>query len=101
MLDTGRPRTFQVFELTNANLLVDVVSTSVGTATGSWADVPDLTGSPTLESADSVSLLLANIQIDAPDSTHRSADFRLAVDGTPEGGQIVARIIRKPIKDGN
>jgi hypothetical protein len=37
-----------------------------------------------------VSLLLANIQVAGTSSTHRSADFRLAVDGTREGGQIVS-----------
>jgi hypothetical protein len=70
------------------NNLVDIESTTGGSASGSWATVPDLSASGiTVQSTSSVVLLIATVTI-ADQSTDNGADFRFSVNGSPTGSPI-------------
>ncbi len=87
-LDTGRPRSFQIIELLDgeANLLVDIELTTSGTAPGTYANIPGFTASPTVDSAASVLLMIANMSTTlASDAT---ADMQFAVGGVREGPEM-------------
>ena len=89
-LDTGRSRGFTIVELLDgeANLLINVSSTSAGTAPVSYADIPSFTGTPTVASTDSILLFIANVMLDKTDNFQKTADMQFAVGGVREGPEL-------------
>ena len=85
--DASRRRTFQVVEITaNATFELDLISSSSESA-GSWANVPGLSSSYTVNGTDAIILMIANIQqLGAGDST---IDYSLGVDGVNEGAELI------------
>jgi len=64
VMDTARPRTFQVIEIeSDFSLEVDVESVSADSAAAGFTDMTDMTGSPDIDSTSSIVLLLANYTI--------------------------------------
>jgi len=85
-MDTGRVRSFQVIEVTaNASLLVDVESLTSEAAPGTYADMDAMTGSPSIDSVDSVVLVMANFTPLPGDN--ETADLFLTVGGTQDGNE--------------
>ena len=86
-MDTGRQRTLQVIDFeVDASILVDVISTTADDAPGTYADQDQMSGSPDIDSTDSVVLLLANYQPEA--DSDDSADNRFQVGGVQVGPEI-------------
>lgn len=86
-IDTANARTFQVIELLNADLLLDITSVTSGTAPGTYANIPALSGTPTVSAAASIVLMGMNVPI-VLDATDRTADFQFADGGTREGPEV-------------
>ena len=80
---TTLTRSFQVIELTDATLKVDVGTTSSDTATSGWSQISNMTGTFTT-AANAMHLLVACGPILA-DSSDAHAYLRFAVDSTLEG----------------
>lgn len=82
-------RTFQVVEITaQATLELELLGNTTGqSAPGSYADVTDLSDSYVVSATDAIHLLFANVQIVA--ASDRTADFRIGVDGTEEGAELL------------
>ncbi len=72
----------------DANLLVNITSTSGGSAPGTWGTVPGLSASSiTVQGTNSVLLLLGTVtQAEASDD---SAEFRFSVNGDATGSPVV------------
>lgn len=87
--DTDRQRIFQVVELTtDADLLVDVQSVSADSAPVAYADMADMSGTPVIDSTDSIALVLANyVQTAQSDIT---ADHILSIASVQEGAEVSA-----------
>ncbi len=88
-MDTARERIFQVIEISaDADLLIDVSSTSSQGATGSYSDQLPMGGQPDIDSIDSIPLVLWNWNMDASASSDAVAKVRLEIAGTQEGAQL-------------
>ena len=87
--DEARNRSFQIIKLSTAAFLVDVISTSAGSAPAAYADIPDFSGAGTPQASGSVELFLGVVQTVAPaDSAEETSDYRFADDGTREGPEM-------------
>ena len=86
-MDTARPRVFQVVQFTaDADLLVDVELLTADTAAAGYADQLGMSGTPSIDSTDSVVLVLANYgPLPAADET---ADNRFSIGGVQEGAEV-------------
>ena len=86
-MDTARPRVFQVIQFTaDADLLVDVELLTADSAPASFADQSGMSGTPSIDSTDSVVLVLGNYTIEpAPDDT---ADNVFSIGGVEEGAEV-------------
>ena len=83
-------RTFQVVELTaNATLKLNLYATDQQSAPGSFANVPDLSGSFNVAGTSAIELIFANIQ-NAPDSSDSTCNFNIGVDGTNVGADLIS-----------
>ena len=89
-VNTGRVRGLTIIELLDgeANLLVNVFSTSSGAAPASFADIPSFTGTPTVASTDSILLFIANVMLLKTDGFQKTADMQFAVGGVREGPEL-------------
>ncbi len=84
--DNGRTRILQVIEFeSDVDLLVDNISVTAEAAPAAFADMDDMTGSPDIDSVDSIALVLANYVQDAGGTADKRADSRLTVGGVFEG----------------
>jgi len=81
--DTGRVRSFQVIEITDASILVNLTATSSDDAVSGYTDINDLTDTKTPAGSGSVLLMLANMN--GAMGTDRVATFQFTVGGTGEG----------------
>ena len=87
-MDTARPRIFQVVEIeTNFDLLVDVESVSADSAASGYTDMTDMTGSPDIDSTDSIGLLLFNYTLGGGADTTSNNQFEI---GTTQDGPEVS-----------
>ena len=87
IMDTARPRTFQVVQFTaDADLLVDVELLSANTAPASFADQLGMSGTPVIDSTDSIALVLANYTIGA--GSDETSDNVLSIGGSEEGAEV-------------
>lgn len=83
--NTGRERTFQVIEITDATILVDVSSTASDDATTTLADIVGLSDTKTVTTG-AIHLILANMPID--DSGGDATVYtQLAIDDVAIGPQ--------------
>ena len=88
-LDTGRTRSFQVIEITDATILVNKTgSTNVWAATTSYSDITDLTDTQTV-TAGSVLLVLGNLP-QVPASDNPCVFVAMSIGGTREGPETMA-----------
>lgn len=88
VMDTGLTRVLQVIEFdTNVDLLVDNISVAADTAPGAYADMVGMSGSPDIDSVDSVALVLANYTQDSVGSADERADSRLSIGGVFQGAE--------------
>jgi hypothetical protein len=89
-MDTGRQRTFQVIEFTDfADLLVDNSSVAADTAPASYANMIGMSGSPNIDSTDSIPLVLANYVQDSSGGSDEVTESRLSIGaGGFEGAEI-------------
>ena len=85
LVDTGRVRSFQVIEITDASLMVDITSTAADDPTASYTDMVDMDSNVAPASADSILLLIANVQSDVDASNDENASYQFEIDGTGEG----------------
>jgi hypothetical protein len=86
-MDTARPRVFQVIEFASAaDLLVDLESVSADSAPVSYADMDNMSGTPVIDSTDSVALVLANYTLDP--GTDDCADNFFSIGGVQEGAEV-------------
>ncbi len=83
--DTTRTRTFQVIELDDAALKLNLSSVASDTPTASYTDVVGLSGSFSTASG-AIHLILATMPTSM--GTDRSADFRFHVDTVAEGPEV-------------
>jgi len=86
-IDTARPHIFQVVEITSDfDLLVDLESVSADSAAAGYTDIADMSGTPVIDSTDSIALVLANYSIQpAADDT---SDNRFSIGGVQEGAEV-------------
>ncbi len=92
LLDTGRVRSFQVIEITDASLLVDITTTTADDATPGYDDIASMATTQTPASADSILLLIANVQSDVDASNDENASYQFEIGGTGEGPEPLAFI---------
>jgi hypothetical protein len=85
--DTTRTRTFQVIELDDADLKLDLSSTASASAGASYADVTGLSSSFTTASG-AIHLVLGTMT--PASGADRTADFRIGVDATEEGAEVTS-----------
>ena len=78
-----RERSFQVIEITDASLLVDLSSTALATASSTYADIPDMVSTPTVAGVGSILLILANWLFQ--NTSDSSGDTRFQVDNVQVG----------------
>ena len=87
IMDTARPRVFQVIEITeDFDLLVDLESVSADSAAAGYTDIADMSGTPVIDSTDSIALVLANYTIGA--GSDETSDNRLSIGGSLEGAEV-------------
>lgn len=79
-------RSFQVIELTDASLLVDLSSTAVANAGSSYADIPNMVASPSVAGVGSILLILANWHQD--DEGDASGDTKFQIDNVDVGPEL-------------
>ncbi len=89
-MDETRERIFQIIEISaDADLLVDAQSVTAAGAGATYTDQDDMTGSPDIDSTDSIALVLWNYNQNADAGAHSVAFVRLEVDGVQEGAENV------------
>ncbi len=66
------------------NLLADVTSTSSGSATGSWANITNMTSGAVTVTAGSACLILLQVPFVAQNA-NATPEFRIEIDGSPDG----------------
>ena len=81
-----RERSFQVIEITDASLLVDLSSTALATASSTYADIPDMVSTPTVAGVGSILLILANWLFQ--ETSDSSGDTRFQVDNVQVGPEL-------------
>jgi hypothetical protein len=87
--DTGRTETLQVVEITSdASIIVDLNSAASGSLTGSWANVANLSASPTVTAG---SLLMFIATVNPVTRADDAGDFRFAIDGARNGPLMSAQ----------
>ncbi len=87
VMDTARPRIFQVIEITSDfDLLVDLESVSADSAAAGYTDIADMSGTPVIDSTDSIALVLANYTIGG--GGDETSDNRLSIGGSLEGAEV-------------
>ena len=82
-LSTVRDRIFQIVEIENASIVIDLTLTSAGSSPTSWADMPGMFASIAV-TADSAHILLANVQQELT-STDDGAEIQFAIDDVRDG----------------
>lgn len=87
-LDTGRVRSFQVIEITDAELVVSITSTSIDDASSSYTDLADMDANFAPASAASILLLIANHQTNT--GSDNTVAHQFEIDGTGEGPEPIA-----------
>ncbi len=86
--DTGRTRYLQVIEIEDFfSLEIDNVSLTADAAPAAFADMDGMSGTATIDSTDSISLILANYIQQAAANQKDRADNRLTVGGVFEGAE--------------
>ncbi len=89
-MDESRERIFQVIEIfADADLLVDAESVTSAGAGATYTDQDDMTGSPDIDSTDSIALVFWNYNQLADSGAHSVAFVRIEVDGVQEGAENV------------
>ena len=88
LLDTGRVRSFQVIEITDASLLVDITSTATDDASSSYSDLAAMASNVAPASADSILLLIANHQTNT--GTDNTVAHSFEIDAVREGPEPIA-----------
>ena len=87
VMDTARPRIFQVVQIdTLFALSVDVESVSADSAASGYTDMTDMTGSPDIDSTDSIGLLLANYTIGGAADATSNNQFEIGT--TLDGAEV-------------
>ena len=92
LVDTGRVRSFQVIEITDASFLVNISATSTDDPISSYTDLADMDDNQAPASADSILLLIANHQTNVGTSNDESVSHQFEIDGTGEGPEPIAFI---------
>ncbi len=90
VIDDTRDRTFQVIEITAAaTLKSSIISAAAHSAGASWADDGTLDATVNVGATANTILQIANVTPAQADTTDRTTGFRLAVDGSQEGADVV------------
>jgi hypothetical protein len=90
-LDTTRIRLFQVLELDGATteIIVDIVSTSADTSSGSWVELDEM-GAAVAVTSDSAHLMLGTLQQELT-STDEAARIQFAIDTVRDGPSLAGQ----------